>query len=75
MTPPLACEVSGERIPNREWVRSDRRLDNSGIRKEEDAPRISKSASSEYIVVFISIIYVIYCFRSAVIVIFVNLRV
>ena len=33
---PLACVASGERMPDREWVRSERRAENLGIRKEED---------------------------------------
>ena len=33
--PPLACVVSEEKMPDREWVRSERRAENSGIRKEE----------------------------------------
>ena len=36
MTPPLACVVSGERMPDREWVRSERKADNPGIRKEDE---------------------------------------
>ena len=36
MTPPLACVASGERMPDREWVRSESRVENQGIRKEED---------------------------------------
>ena len=35
MTPPLACVASGERMPDREWVRSERRAENPGIRKEK----------------------------------------
>ena len=35
MTPPLACVVSEERMPDREWVRSERKAENPGIRKEE----------------------------------------
>ena len=27
-TPPLACVASGERMPDREWVRSERRAEN-----------------------------------------------
>ena len=27
-TPPLACVVSEERMPDREWVRSERRAEN-----------------------------------------------
>ena len=39
-TPPLACVVSEERIPDREWVRSDGRAENPGIRKEEEELRL-----------------------------------
>ena len=39
-TPPLACVVSEERMPDREWVRSERRTENPGIRKEEDELRL-----------------------------------
>ena len=35
MTPLLACVASGERMPDREWVRSERKAENPGIRKEE----------------------------------------
>ena len=31
MTPPLACVVSKEKMPEWEWVRSDRRAENPGI--------------------------------------------
>ena len=40
MTPPLACVASRERMPDREWVQSDRRAENPGIRKEEDKLRL-----------------------------------
>ena len=40
MTPPLACVSSGERMPDQEWGRSDRRAENPGIRKEEDELRL-----------------------------------
>ena len=40
MTPPLASVISVEKIPDREWVPSDRRADNPGIRKEEDKLRL-----------------------------------
>ena len=40
MTPPLASETSVEKIPDRESVRSDRRAENPGIRKEEDKLRL-----------------------------------
>ena len=36
MTPPLACVASQEKMPDRDWVRSDCRVENPGIRKEED---------------------------------------
>ena len=38
--PPLACVVSEERMPDREWVRSERRAENPGIRKEEEELRL-----------------------------------
>ena len=40
MTPPLACVASPERMPDREGVRSERRAENPGIRKEEDELRL-----------------------------------
>ena len=40
MTPPLECVVSEERMPDREWVRSDGRAENPGIRKEEEELRL-----------------------------------
>ena len=40
MTPPLACEASEERMPDREWAQSERRAENPGIRKEEDELRL-----------------------------------
>ena len=40
MTPPLACVASQERMPDREWVRSERRAENPGIQKEEDELRL-----------------------------------
>ena len=36
MTPPIASVTSVEKIPDREWVASDRRAENTEIRKEED---------------------------------------
>ena len=39
-TLPLACVVSEERMPDREWVQSERRGENPGIRKEEDELRL-----------------------------------
>ena len=39
-TSPLACVASGERMPDREWVRSERRAENPDIRKEEDELRL-----------------------------------
>ena len=36
----LACVTSEERMPDRRWVRSDRRAENTGIRKEEDELRL-----------------------------------
>ena len=40
MTPPLACVATGEKMPDREWVRSERKAENPGIRKEEDELRL-----------------------------------
>ena len=40
MIPLLACVVSGVRMPDREWVRSERRAENPGIRREEDELRL-----------------------------------
>ena len=40
MTPLLVCVASGERMPNREWVGSERRAENPAIRKEEDELRL-----------------------------------
>ena len=37
---PLACVVSEERMPDWEWVRSERRAENPGIRKEEEELRL-----------------------------------
>ena len=39
-TPPLACVVSEDRMPDRELVRSERRAENLGIRKEEEELRL-----------------------------------
>ena len=39
-TLPLACMASGERMPDREWVRSERRAENPGIRKEEEELKV-----------------------------------
>ena len=39
-TPPLACVASEERMPDREWVQSERRAENPGIRKDEDELRL-----------------------------------
>ena len=36
VTPPLACMASEERMPSREWVRSETRAENPRIRKEEE---------------------------------------
>ena len=38
--PSLACMASEERIPDREWVRSERRTENPGIQKEEEELRL-----------------------------------
>ena len=35
MTPPLASVKLVEKIPDREWVPSNRKAENPGIRKEE----------------------------------------
>ena len=40
MTPPLASVTLVEKIPDREWVPSDRRAESPGIRKEEDKFRL-----------------------------------
>ena len=40
ITPPLACVASGEKMPDWEWVRSERRAKNPEIRKEEDELRL-----------------------------------
>ena len=37
---PLACVPSSERMPDREWVRSYRRVENPGIQKKEDELRL-----------------------------------
>ena len=39
-TPLLACVASGERMPDREWVQSERRAENPGIRKKEEELRL-----------------------------------
>ena len=39
MTAPLACVASRDRMPDREWVRSERNAENPGIRKEENELR------------------------------------
>ena len=36
----LACVASGERMPDWEWVQSEHRAENPGIRKEEDELRL-----------------------------------
>ena len=40
ITPTLACVASGERMPDREWVRSECRAENPGIWKEEEELRL-----------------------------------
>ena len=40
MTLPLASVTSVEKLPNREWVQTDRRAENLGIRKKEDKLRL-----------------------------------
>ena len=39
-TLPLAYVASGETMPDREWVRSERRAENPGILKEEEELRL-----------------------------------
>ena len=39
-TPPLAWVASEDRMPDREWVRSERRAENPEIRKEEEDLRL-----------------------------------
>ena len=48
MTPPLACLTSGEKMPDREWMRSDRRAENPGIWKEEDELRLDSWMQIRY---------------------------
>ena len=40
MIPLLACVASRRRMPDQEWVRSECRAENPGIRKEEDELRL-----------------------------------
>ena len=40
MTPPQACVVSREGMPDREWVQSECRAENQVIRKEKDELRL-----------------------------------
>ena len=40
MAPPLEWVASWKRMPDREWVQSDCRAENPGIRKEEDELRL-----------------------------------
>ena len=40
-TPPLACVLSEERMPDRDWVRSERRAENPKIRKEKEELRLN----------------------------------
>ena len=40
ITPPLACVASRERMPDREWVQSERKPENPGIRIEEEELRL-----------------------------------
>ena len=40
MTLLLACVASRKKMPDLEWVRSERRADNPGIRIEEDELRL-----------------------------------
>ena len=39
-TPPLVCVASKERMPDQEWVQSERRAENPGIWKEENELRL-----------------------------------
>ena len=39
-TPPLACVASEERMPDRDWVRSERRAEDPGVQKEEEELRL-----------------------------------
>ena len=39
-TPPLVCMVSEEKMPDREWVRSEHRAETPGIWKEEEELRL-----------------------------------
>ena len=39
-TPPLAWVTLEDRMPDREWVQSERRAENPEIRKEEDELRL-----------------------------------
>ena len=43
MMPLLACVASGKRMPDQEWVRSEHRAENPGIRKEENELRLDSS--------------------------------
>ena len=40
ITPSLASVTSVEKIQDREWLQSDRRAENPGIRKEKDMLRL-----------------------------------
>ena len=40
MSPLLVCMASQERMPDREWVRSEHRAENPGIWKEENELRL-----------------------------------
>ena len=51
ITPPLASVASRERMPDRGRVQSERRVENPGIRKEEDELRLDfriQKRSSEW---------------------------
>ena len=41
MTPPLTCVAFGERMPDWNWARSERRAGDSGIRKEKEQLRLN----------------------------------
>ena len=40
MTPPIACVTLGEKMPDREWVQSDRRAEKPGTQKGENELRL-----------------------------------
>ena len=48
MTLPRACGSLGERMTDREWVRSEGTADNPGIQKEEDELRLDSRIHIRY---------------------------